>query len=65
MYYIWIKLYENGELVGTSVSAKCYKRKGYAERVARERLSNPRKKNLSYKWIVSETNPWASQDHAN
>ena len=65
MYYIWIEHYEYGNLVGASVSAKGYKRKGYAERVARERLSKPKKDYLSYKWIVSETNPWASQGHAN
>lgn len=64
MYYIWIKRYENGELVGASVSAKGYKRKGYAEKVARKKLDKPRKKNLRYDWIVSETNPWASQNHA-
>ena len=62
MYYIWISHYKNGQLVGASVSAKCYKRKGYAERVARERLSKPGKDGCRYEWIVSETNPWRQKD---
>ena len=62
MYFIWIEHYKDGQLVGASVSAKCYKRKGYAERVARGRLSKTGKDGCRYEWIVSETNPWRQKD---
>lgn len=65
MYYIWIKHYDYGELVGASVSAKGYKYKGNAIRAARKNLDKPRRDGCSYLWIVSETNPWANQNHAN
>ena len=65
MFRIWTKVYRHGSLIGATVSAKSYKYKGNAIRAARKRLDKPRRDGYSYMWIVSETNPWASQDHAN
>ncbi len=61
MYYIWVRHYKNGQLVGAAVYPRGYKRKRYAEQVARKKLSSDRDGH-HYDWIVSETNPWRTKD---
>ena len=57
MYRVWCKMFVDGALLGTSVSAKQYKRKGYAERVARIKYGKPLA-GATFVWQVSETNPF-------
>ena len=59
MYRIWTKVYHNGEYVGASVSAKPYIRKGNAENAAK-RMYAPHG-DMSFDWVVSETNPFVEE----
>ena len=50
MYRIWVEMFVNGEHVGTMLSCKCYKRKGYAEYIARTNYHSHG--NIVYKWNI-------------
>lgn len=52
---IWHEWYnDKGELIGSGVSYKGYKRKGNAERAAAKRFGD----NPNVKYFISKTNPW-------
>lgn len=56
MFWIWHKTYVNGKFVGSGVSARCYARKGNAERAARSWFHDTER--ITYEWTVAEENPW-------
>lgn len=63
MWRIWFELYEDGKKIGSGVWHYCYKYKGNAVRRAKQQFGSPRVnkntgKTYTYKWIVSQTNPW-------
>ena len=52
---IWYTQFdEKGAVIGRGVYYKSYKRKGYAERVAKRRYSG-----VLFRWTVSQTNPYS------
>ncbi len=55
MWKIYYRLIEKPSVVGVLV--KQYKRKGYAERVAKQTFDRFNKFEL-YEYAVSQTNPW-------
>lgn len=61
MYRIWTQIFKDGEHVGSSVSCTAYVRKGNAVRVAKQ-MFDRRHGQITYKWWVSETNPWVKED---
>ena len=63
MWRIWFEMYEDGKKIGSGVWHYCYKYKGNAVRRAKQQFGEPRinkntGKTYTYKWIVSQTNPW-------
>lgn len=60
MWKIWFEMYKDEEMIGAGVSAKDYVRRGNAQRVAdtMEAWNGA----IKYKCIVSETNPWRSEE---
>ena len=56
MYRIWVRMYAENDLVGESMSAKMYVRKGNAERVAKRLYQDT--DSIRYEWLVAEENPW-------
>lgn len=67
MYWrIWIELYEADKKIGSGIWHQCYKYKANAIRAAKrqfgqERVNRNTGKNYTYKWIVSQTNPYHVQ----
>lgn len=68
MYWrIWFELYDGEKKIGAGVWHQHYKYKGNAVRFARKRFDKPRvnknnNKIYTYKWTVSQTNPWAKEE---
>lgn len=63
LWRIWFKLYEGERLIGAGVWHRGYTYKGNAERYAEKQFGTPRVnrndgKTYTYRWIVSQTNPW-------
>lgn len=58
MWTIWTKVYKNGKYVGGSMYVRMYARKGYAERIAKERFGRTTSSGMSWEWCVSEENPF-------
>lgn len=64
MYWrIWFELYENDRKIGSGVWYYWYMYKGNATRRAKQMFGEPRHnkrtgKTYTYKWIVSQENPW-------
>lgn len=59
MYWIWIKVYDNGTHVASMRSAKWYARRGNAERVARDYWKSFG--GITYETTVSESNPFKEE----
>jgi hypothetical protein len=60
---IWFELFEDGKKIGAGVWHQHYKYKGNAVRRAKKQFDKPRvnrntAKIYTYKWVVSQTNPW-------
>lgn len=56
---IWFEVFRKGKKIGSGVWTKSYKHKCSAVRYARQNFDKPRVGAvLSYKWIVSQTNPY-------
>lgn len=60
---IWFEVYDGDRKIGSGVWHYQYKYKGNAVRRAKQKFGQPRVnknngKTHSYKWIVSQTNPW-------
>lgn len=60
---IWFELYDDDTKIGAGLWHTCYKHKGHAIRWAKYRFDTPRVnkhtgKVYTYKWTVSQTNPW-------
>ncbi len=56
MYRIWYQVLKDGEHVSSMVSTSEYRRKGYAEYIAKKNSVNH--DSVEFRWIVSEENPW-------
>lgn len=65
---IWFEIYENGEKLSQGVWHKRYKIKRNAIRMAKKYFDTNPRVNLetnnvyTYKWIVSQTNPWKPEE---
>lgn len=63
---IWFELYKNGKKVGAGLWFQAYKYKGNAVRYARKQFDSERIDShgdvYTYKWIVSQTNPWRKRE---
>lgn len=60
---IWFEIFVNDRKVGAGVWHKSYKYKGNAIRFAKKRYDRVIKdsnQTITYKWIVSQTNPWTT-----
>lgn len=68
MYWrIWFELYEDGKKIGSGLWHQHYKYKGNATRFARkhfdgERVNKNTGKVYTYKWTISQTNPWRKKE---
>jgi hypothetical protein len=56
-------MYEDGKRIGGGVWHQLYNYKGNAVRFAKKQFGTPRinkytGKTYTYKWVVSQTNPW-------
>ena len=61
---IWFEHFVNGRKVGAGVWHQSYKRRGNAIRRAQKQFDRVIKcsnQTITYKWVVSQTNPWASR----
>ena len=67
---IWFETYHDGEKIGAGVWLQSYKHKSSAVRRAKKQFnrqlidySNGRV--TTYKWTVSQTNPWSTESSRN
>lgn len=62
---IWFETFVNGEKRGAGVWIQEYKHKSSAVRMAKKHFNPPRTthdgQTLTYKWIVSQTNPFRKE----
>lgn len=62
LWKIWYEIYQNGQKIGSGLYHRYYVRRGDAIRRANIQYNKSleRTDGITFKWCVSQTNPWAN-----